>query len=213
MYWLLSAPRWMALWAYFCGGAPLFFLGEAWSWVPSGLSQKQTRLARSSRLCRASDPTSGGAAADAARRSPPRLAVCWAAVVAVGLLLRRQVRLLLRGETYLDSRGRAGAAGLGHQEGAAGGGAAAGLQHYWAAVAPAAQALLPPAAAAADGSGAAAGPASAAAVAVEAAGHELDAWRNVRRVFGAGHPLTWLLPAWDVAAAPDDGGAGRRKVL
>lgn len=129
--------------------------------------------------------------------------------MAVGVLLRRQVLLLLRGQTYLDSLHAAGQKG----------GGAVDMQQYWAGVAPSAQALLPPAAAhaeAAAGDGAAeAGPAVAGAAASAAAASTAQGsagMRNARRVFGAGHPLTWLLPAWVVAPAPDGSGNRRQKV-
>ena len=41
------------------------------------------------------------------------------------------------------------------------------------------------------------------------AGTEGGAMQNVRRVFGSGHPLTWLLPAWDV---PPSVGSQRAKL-
>lgn len=94
--------------------------------------------------------------------SPPcALAVCLAALVGVGLLLSRQARLLLRGETYLEALSRGARAHRSHNQ-----------QH----------------AAAADGL---------------TAGRPAACMTNVRRVLGAGHPLTWLLPAWSVPPAAD----------
>lgn len=114
----------------------------------------------------------------------------------VGLLFRRQVQLLVQGHTYLDSLGPAQRAD------------AAAQQKYWDQVAPTADASLPPAAAELELAAVAAAEAEVAAAA--AAAGESTAMRNARRVFGGGHPLTWLLPAWDVAPAGGPSG-GRAK--
>ena len=120
---------------------------------------------------------------------PPALpAVCWATLLSVGLLFGRQVGLLLRGQSYLDAlRQRQ------HWQPHLPGGAAA----------PVAAAVCAPVglAPAAQGTAQLAAPPAAAAAAASAAGESL-AMQNMRQVFGSGHPLTWLLPAWDVPPAP-----------
>lgn len=128
---------------------------------------------------------------------PSPTAVCLATVASVGLLLQRQVRLLLSGHTYLDAlpyqrllRQAEQAApvatgtSLGYGMGAGGG-------------------TVGSAGAAEDGpsAGSAAGAAGAA-----GRGRAMD---RLRRIFGSGHPVTWLLPAWDAAQA---GTAGSKKL-
>lgn len=115
---------------------------------------------------------------------PACSAVCWATLVSVGLLFRRQVGLLRQGQTYLDT--------LSQQQ----------QQQQDEQAAPTA----PPAAPTAT---AAEAPMPSSALATPAAlplPAMLPAMHHVRHVFGGRHPLTWLLPAWEVPPAE----AGRR---
>ncbi|KAL4855037.1 Protein S-acyltransferase 11 [Chlorella vulgaris] len=93
--------------------------------------------------------------------------VCWATLLSVGLLLSRQVRLLLRGESYLDTLQY-----LPQQQGLAQAvpvaALAAPLSHADDTFEPATEPTL-----------------------------SAPAMQHVQRVFGNGHPLLWLLPAWD----------------
>lgn len=163
LYWLLSAPAWLACWAYFTTGEGL--VGGQCLAGPHAPQLACNAFAMAA--------TTGQAAMHAPAQAlclfmsdfsifpPCTLAVCLAALVGVGLLLCRQVRLLLHGETYLDALSRGARAHRSHNQ-----------QH-----------------AAAAGGLTAGGPAARMA--------------NVRRVFGAGHPLTWLMPAWSVPPAAD----------
>jgi hypothetical protein len=154
--WLLAAPSWLALWAFFTFGewqardradaAPGAICWGRW---------RQCRIHHVPHDCLS------------------HAAVCWATFVSVGLLLGRQARLLARGHSYIDSLQLSGREG---QEAVPTAALAADVP------------LLPDEAA--EGA---------------AADVTTSVWppmRHLRRVFGRGHPLTWLLPAWRVDETP-----------
>ena len=171
LYWVLSAPAWLACWAYFT-------IGEKWmahwrigalahwraAWLPPGAATQRLLApaspgvpsACSTLLASLYTPTLPIHTTASIPWHTPAPAVCLAALIGVGLLLLRQIRLLVRGESYLESLSST-AQHPQQQRSAAG----AGAPHHAAA----------------------------------------GRLANVRRVFGAGHPLTWLLPAWNVPSA------------
>lgn len=135
-----------------------------------------------------------------APRPPLRPAVCCTACVGVSLLLARQLRLLCCGRTYLQAMQQQRVQWqLRH-----------GVEQQAWQAAPAADVLEPAALCEAASLPAAAAMAAGAAEetphnarAAGAAGAAGGVWLVLRRVFGAGHPLTWVVPAWDVPPAAD----------
>lgn len=125
------------------------------------------------------------------------------ALVAVGSLLVRQLRLLLRGRTHLQALRDRAAAGqqlrsFEQQQ----------LERQQLEQGPI-DAGLPVAAVIAPGGSAALSEAAHAGLPADAGQPALcvaepaSALRNVRRVFGAGHPLTWLLPSLHASPSLD----------
>lgn len=114
-------------------------------------------------------------------------AVCWASAGSVGMLLRRQLKLLRRGQTYLESLAAEEQREERRMQQQAGRG----------------DASAPP-----SGAAAAAAAGDRAAADDTSQGTHLHDWRGaLRSVFGdSRHPLTWLLPAWD-DVPPGGGGA------